>query len=106
MYNNQIENRVEQPVQTATNSNVPTEPSLFTQPDVLHFINCRKWARFVSAFAPELRAANLTVPDPRPFERARHFLVRQVLRQFKLAGETPQSPAHSRNRRRPSQRGA
>src|SRR3954471_9756204 len=64
MYNDHIENRVEQPVQTAPNSTVPTEPSLFTQPDVLHFINCRKWARFVSAFAPELRAANLTVPDP------------------------------------------
>ncbi len=64
MYNDQTENRAEQPVQTAPNSNVPTEPPLFTQPDVLHFINCRKWARFVSAFAPELRAANLTVPDP------------------------------------------
>ncbi len=64
MYNEQIDNRVEQPVQSAPNSTAPTEPSLFTQPDVLHFINCRKWARFVSAFAPELRAANLTVPDP------------------------------------------
>src|SRR4051812_8649332 len=64
MYNDQIQNRAEQPDQTAPNCNVPTEPSLFTQPDVLHFINCRKWARFVSAFAPELRAANLTVPDP------------------------------------------
>ncbi len=64
MYNEQIENRVEQPVQSAPIANVPTEPSLFTQPDVLHFINCRKWARFVSAFAPELQAANLTVPDP------------------------------------------
>jgi hypothetical protein len=64
MYNKQIENRVEQPVQTAPIPTVPTEPSLFTQPDVLHFINCRKWARFVSAFAPELRAADLTVPDP------------------------------------------
>src|SRR5258707_323717 len=64
MYNDQIENRVEQPVQTAPISTVPTEPSLFTQPAVLDFINCRKLARFVSAFAPELRAANLTVPDP------------------------------------------
>src|SRR3954468_22471731 len=64
MYNDQIQNRAEQPDQTAPNCNVPTEPSLFTQPDVLHFINCRKWARFVSAFAPELQAANLTVPDP------------------------------------------
>jgi hypothetical protein len=64
MNNNQIENRVEQPVQSAPNSTAPAQPSLFTQPDVLHFINCRKWARFVSAFAPELRAANLTVPDP------------------------------------------
>jgi hypothetical protein len=64
MYHDQIENRAGQPVQTAPNSNVPTEPSLFTQPDVLHFINCRKWARFLSAFAPELHQANLTVPDP------------------------------------------
>src|SRR3954471_9443301 len=64
MYNDHIDNRVEQPVQSAPNSTVSTEPSLFTQPDVLHFINCRKWARFVSAFAPELHAANLTVPDP------------------------------------------
>jgi hypothetical protein len=64
MYNEQIDNRVEQPVQSAPNSAVPTEPSLFTQSDVLHFVNCRKWARFVSAFAPELHAVNLTVPDP------------------------------------------
>src|SRR3954464_8941894 len=64
MYNDQNKNPVEQPVQSAPNSTASTEPSLFTQPDVLHFINCRKWARFVSAFAPELRAANLTVPDP------------------------------------------
>src|SRR6478736_170914 len=64
MYNDQNENRVEQPVQTAPNSTAPGEPSLFTQPDVLHFINCRKLARFLSPFGPELRAANLTVPDP------------------------------------------
>jgi hypothetical protein len=64
MYNEQIQNRVEQPVQTAPNSAAPAEPSLFTQPDVLDFINCRKLARFVAPFGPELRAANLTVPDP------------------------------------------
>src|SRR4051794_37655938 len=64
MYNEPIENRVEQPVQTAPNSAAPAEPSLFTQPAVLDFVNCRKLARFVSAFGPELRAANLTVPDP------------------------------------------
>src|SRR3954471_18499035 len=64
MYNDQIENRGEQPVQTAPISTASTEPSLFTQPAVLAFVNCRKLARLVSAFAPELHAANLTVPDP------------------------------------------
>jgi hypothetical protein len=64
MYNNQIQNRAEQPVQTAPNSTALAEPSLFAQPAVVQFINCRRLALFVSRFTPELNAANLTVPDP------------------------------------------
>jgi hypothetical protein len=64
MYTEKIENRVEQPVQTAPNSTAPAERSVFTQPAVVQFINCRRLALFVSRFTPELNAANLTVPDP------------------------------------------
>jgi hypothetical protein len=64
MYNEQIENRAEQPAQTAPNSTATAEPSVFTQPAIVQFINCRRLALFVSRFTPELHAANLTVPDP------------------------------------------
>jgi hypothetical protein len=64
MYNDQIENRAEQPVQTAPKSTATAEPSVFTQPAVVQFINCRRLALFVSRFTSELNAANLTMPDP------------------------------------------